>query len=106
MDYTVHGILQATPTGVGSLSLLQGVFPTQGSNPGFPHYRQILYQLSHQEAPLQYGVGYPFSRDLPNPGIELGSPALQVDYLPPELPGKPLNWSSFKTGESGISCDT
>ena len=35
-------------TGVGSRSLLQGIFPTQGSNPGFPHYRQILYQLSHQ----------------------------------------------------------
>ena len=34
-------------TGVGSLSLLQGVFPTQGSNPGLPHYRWILYQLSH-----------------------------------------------------------
>ena len=35
-------------TGVGSLSLLQGNFPTQGSNPGLPHCRQILYQLSHQ----------------------------------------------------------
>ena len=33
-------------TGVGSLSLLQGIFPTQGSNPGLPHCRQILYQLS------------------------------------------------------------
>ena len=33
-------------TGVGSLSLLQGIFPTQGSNPGFPRCRQILYQLS------------------------------------------------------------
>ena len=32
MDYTVHGILQNT--GVGSLSLLQGVIPTQGWNPG------------------------------------------------------------------------
>ena len=30
------------------LSLLQGIFPTQGSNPGPPHYRQILYQPSHQ----------------------------------------------------------
>ena len=38
-------------TGVGSLSLLQGIFPTQGSNPGLPHCRQILYQLSHQESP-------------------------------------------------------
>ena len=37
-------------TGVGSLSLLQGIFPTQGSNPGLPHCRQILYQLSHREA--------------------------------------------------------
>ena len=34
-------------TGVGSLSLLQGIFPTQGSNPGLPHYGQVLYQLSH-----------------------------------------------------------
>ena len=35
-------------TGVGSLSLLQGIFPTQGWNPGLPLCRQILYQLSHQ----------------------------------------------------------
>ena len=33
-------------TGVGSLSLLQGIFPTQGLNPGPPHCRRILYQLS------------------------------------------------------------
>ena len=33
-------------TGVGSVSLLQGIFPTQGSNPGLPHCWQILYQLS------------------------------------------------------------
>ena len=32
MDYTVHGIHQAQNTGVGSLSLFQGIFPTQGSN--------------------------------------------------------------------------
>jgi len=35
-------------TVVGSLSLLQGIFPTQGSNPGLPHCRQILHQLSHR----------------------------------------------------------
>ena len=35
-------------TGVGSLSLLRGIFPTQGSNPGLPHCRQILYELSHE----------------------------------------------------------
>ena len=35
-------------TGVGSLSLLQGIFTTQGSNPAPLHCRQILYQLSHK----------------------------------------------------------
>ena len=38
-------------TGVGSLSLLQGIFPTQGSNPGLPHCRWILYWLSHKGSP-------------------------------------------------------
>ena len=35
-------------TGVGCHALLQGIFPTQGSNPGLLHCRQILYHLSHQ----------------------------------------------------------
>ena len=38
-------------TRVGSLSPLQGIFPSQGLNPGLLHYRQILYQLSHQGSP-------------------------------------------------------
>ena len=38
-------------TGVGSLSLLQGIFPTQGSNPGLLYCRRILYQLSHHGSP-------------------------------------------------------
>ena len=38
-------------TGVGSLSLLQGIFPTQGSNPDLLHCRQFLYQLSHKGSP-------------------------------------------------------
>ena len=49
-------------TGVGSLSLLQGIFPTQGSNPGLPHCRWILYQLSHKGSPrILEWVAYPFS---------------------------------------------
>ena len=36
-------------TGVDCHFLLQGIFPTQGSNPGLPHRRQTLYCLSHQE---------------------------------------------------------
>ena len=48
--------------GMGSCSLLQGIFPTQGSNPGLPHCRQILYQLSHKGSPgILEWVAYPFS---------------------------------------------
>ena len=44
--------------GVGSLSILQIVFPIQGSHPGLPHCRCILYQLSHQGSPrILDGVG-------------------------------------------------
>ena len=42
-------------TGVGSHSLLQGIFPTQGSNPGLLDCRQILYHLSHQGGPDHQG---------------------------------------------------
>ena len=49
-------------TGVGSLSLLQGIFPTQGSNPGLPHCRWILFQLSHKGSPrILEWVAYLFS---------------------------------------------
>ena len=49
-------------TGVGSLSLLQGFFPTQGSNPGLLHCRQILYQLNHKGSPrILEWVAYLFS---------------------------------------------
>ena len=44
-------------TGVGCHAPLQGLFPTQGSNPGLLHCRQILYQLSHQGKPKNTGVG-------------------------------------------------
>ena len=41
-------------TGMGSRSLLHGIFPTQGSNSGLPHCRQILYQLSHEGSPKRW----------------------------------------------------
>ena len=56
-DYlTPHGLYspQNSPgqnTGLGSCSLLWWIFPTQGSNPGLLHWRQILYQMSHQGSP-------------------------------------------------------
>ena len=76
-------------TGVGSLSLLQGILPTQGSNSGLLHCRRTPYQLSHQGSPstLEWEP-IPSPEELPNPGVEPGSLALQVDYLPAELLGK------------------
>ena len=43
-------------TGVGKLSLLQGIFTTQGLNPGLLHCRRILYWLSHREALCDQGL--------------------------------------------------
>ena len=49
-------------TGVGSLSLLQGIFLTQGLNEGLLHCRQILNQLNHKGSPrILEWVAYPFS---------------------------------------------
>ena len=63
-------------TGVGSLSLLQRIFPTQGSNPGLLHCRHILYQLSHKGSPrILEWVAYTFS-----------------------------SWSSQPRNQTGVSC--
>ena len=75
-------------SGVGSLSPLQGIYPTQGSNPGLPYCRWILYQLSHKGSPrILEWVAYLFSSGSSNPGIEMRFPALQADSLPTELSG-------------------
>ena len=77
-------------TGVGRLSLLQGIFQNKGWNPGLPHWRWILYQLSHKESPrILVWVAYPFPVNPQGPGIKLGnqSPTLQAKSLPTELSG-------------------
>ena len=87
---SIHGDYPGKNIEMGCLALLQGIFPTQGSNPGLPHCRQILYCLSHQGSPrILEWVAYPSPGELLNPGIEPGSPTLQADSLPAELPGKP-----------------
>ena len=77
-------------TRVGSCSLLQWIFPTQGSNPGLSHCRQIIYQLNHQRSPrILEWVIYPFSRGSSQPRNRPGSLALQADSLLTALSGKP-----------------
>ena len=65
---SVHGDSPGKNAGVGYHALLQGIFPTQGSNPGLLHCRQILYQLSQQGSPrILEWVAYPFSRESSQP---------------------------------------
>ena len=58
--YIIRGILQAR---MGSLYLLQRIFPTQGLNPGLPHCRRILYQLSLQGRPKRGSGGREWAAD-------------------------------------------
>ena len=51
---SVHGDSPGKNTGMGCYALLQVIFPTQGSNPGLPHCRWILYHLSLQESLSRY----------------------------------------------------
>ena len=51
---SVHRDSLGENTGVGCHALLQGIFPTQGWNPGLLHCRWILYQLSHKGIPFSH----------------------------------------------------
>ena len=50
--FSVHSIFQARILEWVAISFSRGIFPTQGSNPGLPHCRQIIYHLSHQGYPI------------------------------------------------------
>ena len=74
--------------GVGNLSLLQGIIPTQGSNPDLLHCGRILYQLSHKGSPrILEWVAYPFSRGSSWPRNQTGVSSFSGDSLPAELRG-------------------
>ena len=68
--FSVHGVSPGKNTGVHCHALLQGLFPTQESNSGLLHFRQILYHLIHQESPL-------------------------ADYLVLNLPPMISNWTKY-----------
>ena len=90
MDYTAHGILQAR-----ILEWVVFSFSRRSSQPRdgtqVSHIAgRFITRLATREA-QEYWSGYPIPSpaDLPDPGIEPGSPAVQVDSLPTELSGKP-----------------
>ena len=69
-------------TGMGSLSLLQGVFPTQGSNPGLLHCRRILYLLCYEGSKK-------LNKDLNDPENHDGV----VTHLEPDILGCEVKWA-------------
>ena len=105
MDYTVHGIFQAR--------ILEWVtFPFRGSSQSrdrtqvFCIAGGFFTSWATREA-LEYcsGEPIPFPADLPDPGIEPGSPAVSVDSLPTELSGKPkVIWYSLRVFHTVKGC--
>ena len=95
---SVHGILQAGILQWVSISSPRGSPRPRDQACVFCTGRQVLYHLSHQEA-HEYSSGYhiPSPGDLSDPGIELGSLALQAGSLPAEPPGSPqiLKWVPY-----------
>ena len=84
-------------TGVGSLSLLPRIFPTQGSNQCLPHRRWILYQMGHQGSPrLLERVAYLFSRGSSQPRNRTGVSCI-AGTLRTELSGKFIQTITINT---------
>ena len=87
---SVHGILQARI--LAWVAILQGIFLTQGSNPGLLHCRQILYHLSHQGSPLLLWLILIWDFSAPCPSSVPGrhySPTQHLVLLNPVGPSSP-----------------
>ena len=83
-------------TRVCSLSLFQGIFPTQGSNPGLPHCRWILYQLSYKGSPgILEWVAYPFSGGSSWPRNQTGVSCIAGRFF--------TNWAICNTGHLHVN---
>ena len=80
--------------GLGSRSLLQVIFPTQGSNPGLLHGRQILYQVSHQGSPrILEWVAYPFTSRSSWPRNQIGVSCIAGRFF--------INWAIREAQQKG-----
>ena len=108
-DPMVSSLHQAPPSmgfsrqeyGVGCHFLLQGIFPTQGSNPGLSHCRQTLYHLSHQGSPWTWVLVNSGSWWLTGrPGVLrfMGSPGVGPDWA------TELNWTKQITHSHRAAC--
>ena len=96
---SVHGDSPSKDTGVGCHALLQGIFPTQGSNPGLLCCMWILYCLCHQGSQrILIWVAYFFSSGSSQPRKQIRISCIAGGFLPTKLPGMSLvdNYSPCK----------
>ena len=105
---SVHWDSPGKNTGVGCHTLLQGIFPTQGSNPSLPHCRWILYCQSHQGSPwILDWVAYPFSRQTSQPRDQTGVSYIVGGFFTiwatREAPYSPWNSPGQNTGVGSLS---
>ena len=108
---------------MGCHALIQGIFPTQGSNPSLPHCKQLLYHLSHWGSPrILEWVAYPFSRGFSQPRNTTGISCISGGFFtswatrgdqgsvsglgrsPGEGNGYPLQYSSLKNSMDRRIC--
>jgi len=95
---SVHGDSPGKNTGVGCHFLLQGIFPTQVSNSGLPHCRQILYRLTHQGRYLPHSSSTQFmyliqsANDPQDPYPTRYILGIKMDQGPLLNVGPPLSW--------------
>ena len=81
IDYTVHGILQARKLEWVAIHFSR-IFPTQRSNPGLPHFRQIVYKLSHQGSPrILAWIAYSFSSRSSRPRKQMNQDLLHCRQI-------------------------
>ena len=95
-----HFLLQCmkVKSGMGSCSLPQGIFPTQGLNPGVQHCRQILYQLSHQgSSRILEWVAYPFANESSRPRNWTGVSCITSRFF--------TSWAIKCNGLAYITCE-
>ena len=90
-------------TGIGSLSLLQWIFPTQEPNQGLLHCRQILYQLNYQGSPIKPYYPLNYHEDPTSPPGLLFPPSTAADHCPPcsHHHSRLLSWITLPGGPWG-----
>ena len=104
-EFSLPGDSPGKNTGVGCHGFLQGIFPTQGGNPGLQCFRRVIYQLSHQGNPKHHSFGFLWKLHKQNWSNHLLSGLIQslVPLLSPDV--KVWDWKFQPSNHMVFSTD-